>query len=85
MPAGKRRGGATVYKRRQEADGAATAPPAAAEFDRQELELRIADLAERAVGWSAEEYAYQLRKRCGLEASAEAVAEVLAAMNGDRR
>lgn len=57
-------------------------PIPAPDFDGQELELRLADLAERAVGWSPQEYRYQLRKRFRLEASQEQVDRVLASLNG---
>ena len=48
-----------------------------------ELREAIAELAKTAVGWSDEEFRYQLRKRCGIEASLEDVQRARTDLDGD--
>jgi len=81
---GKGRGGADLYAiSRDEPKRAADAPqPTAAEHDRHELEIRIAELADKRGEWTPEEFHYQLHRRFGLQAPIAAVREVLASMNG---
>ena len=72
MPAGKVRGGGSAYTLQ-----AGNGTPA--------LELReaIAELAKTAVGWSDEEFRYQLGKRCGIEASLDHVQRARTELDGD--
>ena len=73
VPAGKVQGGGSAYTL-QAGNGT---PP---------LELReaIAELARTAVGWSDEEFRYQLGKRCGIEASLADVQRVRTELDGAR-
>ena len=73
VPAGKVQGGGSAYTL-QAGNGT---PP---------LELReaIAELAKTAVGWSDEEFRYQLGKRCGIEASLADVQRVRTELDGAR-
>ena len=73
MPAGKVRGGGSAYTLQA---GNGTPPP--------QLREAIAELAKTAVGWSDEEFRYQLGKRCGIEASLEDVQRVRTELDGDR-
>jgi hypothetical protein len=63
----------------------AGAQPAGAPAERnpRELEQHISKLSERAVGWSAKEYAYQLCKHHQIEASETEIAEILARISND--
>jgi hypothetical protein len=81
---GKGRGGADVYAiGREEPERAADAPqPSCAEHDRHELEIRIAELADKRGEWTPEEFQYQLHRRFRLQAPIGAVREVLASLNG---
>jgi hypothetical protein len=69
-PVGKVRGGGTAYALqpdRSDEPKQATAPQRATQPGG--LKEAIAELARTAVGWNDEEFQYQLRKRCGIEAS----------------
>jgi hypothetical protein len=46
------------------------------------LREAIAELARTAVGWNDEEFQYQLRKRCGIEASLADVHAARLDLNG---
>jgi hypothetical protein len=52
--------------------------------DRGELLEKIGELARSAVGWSDEEFQYQLRTRCGIDASLEEVQTARLQLNGDK-
>jgi len=49
--------------------------------DREELVARVGGLGRSAVGWSDEEFRYQLRKRCGIEVTLAEVQEVRQKVN----
>ena len=79
------RGGGTAYA--LQADGGdepehATATRKTAAVDG--LREAIAELAQTAVGWDDEEFQYQLRKRCGIEASLADVQRARLELNGTR-
>ena len=80
---GKVRGGAIAYvlqadngREPEEAAGPENAKPA------DGLLEATAELARTAVGWNDEEFQYQLRKRCGIEASVADVQRARLAING---
>lgn len=80
---GKARGGGTAYALHADSgDGPeqATATKNAATADG--LREAIAELARTAVGWDDEEFQYQLRKRCGIEASLADVQQARLELNG---
>lgn len=72
VAAGKVQGGGSAYTL-QAGNGA---PP-------PELLEAIAELAKTAVGWSDEEFRYQLRKRRGVEVSLEDVQRARTELDGD--
>jgi hypothetical protein len=72
VPAGKVQGGGSAYTLQA---GNGTPPP--------ELREAIAELAKTTVGWSDEEFRYQLRKRRGIEVSLEDVQRARADLDGD--
>jgi transposase len=80
---GKVRGGAVAYALQadhgDEPEQAAISGNAAP-ADR--VQDAIADLARTAVGWDDQEFQYQLRKRCGIEASLADVQRARRALNG---
>jgi hypothetical protein len=66
--AGRARGGGELY-----ALATGLEDDREGERDRGELLARIRELAESAVGWSDQEFQYQLRKRCGIDASLQEI------------
>jgi len=73
---GRARGGGNLYALGDEHDDDLSQ-------DRHVLLEKIGELARSAVGWSDEEFQYQLRKRCGIEASLEEVRVARLQMNDD--
>lgn len=80
---GKVRGGAIAYALKVDNDDAreeAEARENAGPSDR--LQEAVAELARTAVGWNDDEFRYQLRKRCRIEASLAEVQRARLALNG---
>jgi hypothetical protein len=75
---GRARGGGNLY-------ALAAEPDEDVERGRGELLEKIGELARSAVGWSDEEFQYQLRKRCGIDASLDEVQAARLQLNGDTR
>ncbi len=79
---GKVRGGGTAYALQVDTeDGLKAAAPETGRPANQ-LQDAVAELARSAVGWSDEEFQYQLRKQRGIEASVADVQQARLALTG---
>lgn len=74
---GRARGGGNLYALGDERDEDLSQ-------DRHLLLEKIGELARSAVGWSDEEFQYQLRKRCGIDASLDEIQAARLQLNGDK-
>ena len=79
---GKVRGGGTAYALAADSADGPEAEVPENDTPADGLQDAVAELARTAVGWSDEEFQYQLRKQRGIEASLAEVRQARLALNG---
>ena len=79
---GKVRGGGTAYALQVDTEDEPEAEVPENDTPADGLQDAVAELARTAVGWSDEEFQYQLRKQRGIEASLADVQQARLALNG---